>query len=255
MTEGQNQILGKKSSVQKVHYETILREYYARYLKNVRELSDSSVKHYFDALNNISRRLKKMNLVNENIYEISELEHLLSIREILYADPEFLEQDKRGRRMYSAGLNNYCRFAQGEGFAEARGKIVIMDIPVEAEEAVDTKHKIWRRSEIIRAQAIELAEYSCEIDSTHESFIAERGHHRYMEGHHAIPMNKQGMFRNSLDIYANIICLCPLCHRRIHYGIKEDRVRMLNQIYESRSVRLINSGIRLSKDEFSSVAL
>ncbi len=24
----------------------------------------------------------------------------------------------------------------------------------------------------------------------------------------------------SLDVYANIICLCPICHRLLHYGLK-----------------------------------
>ena len=43
---------------QRIHpYENraVLKEYYAKYLKDVRKVSDSTVKHYFDALNNISR--------------------------------------------------------------------------------------------------------------------------------------------------------------------------------------------------------
>lgn len=254
MQEG-NQLQTESLLQQSINNETVLQEYYSRYLKNVRGLSDSSVKHYFDALNNISRRLKAANLVKESIYEISELDRLAELKEILYSDDDFIEQDRRGRRMYSAGLNNYCRFAQGEGFTEAKGKIAIMDIPVEAEEAVDRSSKLWRRSSIIRGQALEIAGYSCEIDNSHESFIAEKNHHPYMEGHHAIPMSRQDRFHNSLDVYANIVCLCPLCHRRIHYGIREDRVRMLNQIYDSRANRLYNCGIRLSKEEFSNVVL
>lgn len=254
MEEG-NQLQTESLLQKSINNEAVLQEYYSRYLKNVRGLSDSSVKHYFDALNNISWRLKKLNLVKESIYEISELDRLIEIREILYSDADFLEQDRRGRRMYSAGLNNYCRFAQGEGFTEAKEKIMIMDIPIKAEEAINRKSKLWKRSGIIRGQAIEIAGYNCEIDDSHESFIAERTHHPYMEAHHAIPMNKQDKFRNSLDVYANIVCLCPLCHRRIHYGIKVDRIRMLNQIYESRVSRLYNCGIRLSKEEFLNIAL
>lgn len=41
----------------------VLKEYYVRYLTDVRNLSQSSVKHYVDALNNISRYLVSKNLV------------------------------------------------------------------------------------------------------------------------------------------------------------------------------------------------
>lgn len=36
-------------------YKSVLKEYYSRYLLDVRGLSMSSVKHYLDALNNISK--------------------------------------------------------------------------------------------------------------------------------------------------------------------------------------------------------
>ena len=44
--------------------------------------------------------------------------------------------------------------------------------------------------------------------------------------------------------------LCPICHRKIHYGMKDDRKQMMNQIYVERIERLVNSGIVLSKEEF-----
>lgn len=48
--------------------KSVLKEYYARYLQEIRGLSDSSVKHYFDALNNISRRLKDKGLCHRKIH-------------------------------------------------------------------------------------------------------------------------------------------------------------------------------------------
>lgn len=230
---------------------SVLKEYYARYLTDVRNLSQSSVKHYFDALNNISKRLKAKNLVQIDIYEIGDLKQLLQVREILYADPDFIELNERGKRMYSAGLNNYCRFASGEGFQEAKDKILLLDIPIDPKEAVTIEQNAWKRSGIMRTQVIEFAGYSCEINRNHGSFIAERNNKPYMEGHHAIPIRLQPKFDKSLDVYANIICLCPVCHRRIHYGLKEDRKQMMMQIYDNRSKRLEHSGIRLSKQEFT----
>ena len=95
-----------------------------------------------------------------------------------------------------------------------------------------------------------MADYCCEIDETHQTFIAENTNKPYMEGHHAIPMRFQEQFDHSLDVYANIICLCPLCHRRIHHGLSKDRELMANKIYLSRADRLANSGIELSRDNF-----
>ena len=76
-----------------------------------------------------------------------------------------------------------------------------------------------------------------------------------MEGHHAIPLHYQGKFEHSLDIYANVVCLCPICHRKIHYGISEDRRLMMDEIWEKRIGRLINWGISMSKTEFENLIL
>ena len=236
-------------------HKSILQEYYARYLRNVRGLTESSVNHYFDALNNISRHLREKNLVQQSIYEIADLDRLNMVRDVLYGDPMFKDQDERGRRMYSAGLNNYCRFAAGERFHEIQNGITSMDVPVAPEAAVVVEQSIWRRSGILRTQAIELAGYSCEIDSSHKTFISGSTYKPYMEGHHALPMNAQEHFPVSLDVYANIICLCPICHRQIHYGLRDDKVNMIRRIYDQRGSRLAKSGIEINRDDFVEVAI
>lgn len=237
-----------------IGHESVLKEYYARYLTDVRGLSMSSVKHYIDALNNISKRLKQKGLVEQDVYEIRDLERLDFVRTVLYEDPDFIASNERGKRMYSAGLNNYCRFAAGEGFYEIQSKMVILDVPVAPEAAITVQQSVWKRSGILRAQAIEMAGYACEMDQGHQTFIAETSKKPYMEGHHALPMNTQEHFEVSLDVYANIICLCPICHRRIHHGIKQDRIDMAKRIYDARVPRLVNCGIKLSEAEFVEVA-
>lgn len=233
---------------------SVLKEYYARYLSDIRGVSDSSVRHYFDALNNISRRLKAKGLVQRDIYEVSDLEQLARMRDILYSDPDFVDMNERGRRMYSAGLNNYFRFAEGEGFRDIRNQVVILDVPVAPEAAIIVEHATWKRSGILRTQAIEMAGYSCEINADHQTFIAAHNRKPYMEGHHALPMNQQPNFNVSLDVYANIICLCPTCHRRIHHGLKEDRVDMAKQLFDARIPRLANCGIHIDEAQFVEVA-
>lgn len=74
-----------------------------------------------------------------------------------------------------------------------------------------------------------------------------------MEGHHAIPMCYQDKFDQSIDVYANIICLCPICHRLMHFGKSDEKMKISNQIYETRKGRLEVSGIKISKTEFTSL--
>ena len=237
-----------------INQQSVLKEYYARYLTEVRGLSDSSVKHYFDALNNISKRLKEKGLVTQDVYEIADLERLEYARKILYEDPDFIAMNERGKRMYSAGLNNYCRFASGEEFYEMREQMTVLDVPVAPEASITIEQSVWRRSGILHAQAIEIAGCACEMDPSHRTFISEVSKKPYMESHHALPMNNQKYFDISLDVYANIVCLCPVCHRQIHHGLKQDRIDMAKRIYDRRIPRLIKCGINLCEADFVKIA-
>lgn len=228
----------------------ILMYYYIRYLKEVRKLKESSVVHYTQALGTISKMLVSKGKIKDSIYEIRDINDLLMIKEYLYNDSEFLSLDIPGHRMYSSGLNNYYRFASGQEFLNIENDIKIMDIEIPKKENSIVLKSYWKRSSIIKTQAIKSAKYNCEIDEEHKTFISKSTGEQYMEGHHAIPMSKQPNFDVSLDVYANIVCLCPICHRLLHYGEDNVRDNAMDKIYYSRADRLANSGIRLSKDEF-----
>lgn len=232
----------------------VLMEYYNRYLQDVRKLSKSSINHYMDAMRHISKYLVQQGKIESSIYEINDIGELEIIKEYLYHEPDFIALDKRGHQMYSAGLNNYYRFANGEGFNSKKRELEILDIEIPVADKTVLEIAKWKRSSIIKKQSIETADYKCEISAGHQTFIAESNHHPYMEGHHAIPYKEQEHFDKSLDVYANIVCLCPICHRMLHYGLKDDKVNMLNQIYQGRGERLAHSGIKLSKEEFISIA-
>ena len=235
------------------HY--ILMMYYAKYLKEIRGVSDSTVKHYQGALKHISRYLVKKEKLKETVYEIQNIESLECIREYLYTDPEFLALDNRGHQMYSAGLNNYYKFAEGVGFYNIDNQIQVMDMEVPVKEKYTYSSDTWRRSSIIKMQSIKAAGYRCEIDETHKSFTAKSTGRPYMEGHHALSMKYQNRFSKSLDVYANMICLCPICHRLLHYGIEEEKETVLDKIYFDRSKRLTACGIKISKEEFKKLAM
>lgn len=224
--------------------------YYIKYLREVRKVSESTVNHYQEALKYISKYLVGKNKLRHTVYEIRDIRELEYIRNYLYSDPEFAALDQRGHRMYSAGFNNYYRFAHGGAFNGIHDKIAIMDIQIPNRGEETRSVKVWKRSTIIKMQSIEAAEYKCEISTMHRTFTAKSTGRPYMEGHHALPMELQPQFNNSLDVYANIVCLCPNCHRLLHYGVTMEKEKLLNKIYSDRAERLAASGIRLSRIEF-----
>lgn len=106
-----------------------------------------------------------------------------------------MELGTRGRRMYSAGLNNYCRFAEGEDFRADKSHILQLDMPIdvpvyEAKNARKERFE-WRRSDILREQAMQSVNYTCEVNSTHQSFLARKNNKPYMEGHYIILLRYQ----------------------------------------------------------------
>lgn len=232
-----------------------LREYYRRFLQDVRGLKQSTVKHYDEALKKISQILIAKEKIKNSIYEIRTLDRLLEIMEELKRDEGFLALDKRGHSMYSAGMNNYLKFANGEMFKQINRNLTVLDVPMPAKEKIKRTVLEYPRTAIITRQVVQYADYRCEMDSEHQSFIDGRNNKPYMEGHHAIPLHYQGKFEHSLDIYANVVCLCPICHRKIHYGISEDRRLMMDEIWEKRIGRLNNCGISMSKTEFENLIL
>lgn len=40
-----------------------------------------------------------------------------------------------------------------------------------------------------------------------------------MEDHHAVLMKYQDKFEHSLNVNANIVCLCPICHTLLNYDV------------------------------------
>lgn len=235
--------------------EYVLRTYYIRYLKEIRKVSDSSVKHYQDALRYISKYLVQKNMLQESVYEIQNIGELEVIRTFLYSDADFIALDKRGHQMYSAGFNNYYKFACGEGFTNIHQQIGLLDteVPIAGKQTII--QRLWKRSSIIKSQSIESAGYLCEIDTRHKTFTAKTTGYQYMEGHHILPMKMQDKFTKSLDVYANIICVCPICHRLLHYGIDKDKEILLEKIYFDRAERLAISGLPIAKEDFKRLAM
>lgn len=225
-----------------------LEQYYINYLRNVRKVSESSINHYLGAIKTISRILRNNKKIESSVFEIIDVNELIDISDYLWNNEDFVELNTRGNRMYSAALNRYIEFARGEGFRNIDK--TLLDIVVNIKKTNKKSIQTWQRSTIIRNQTMELANFLCEMNNNHKTFQQKGTDHRYMECHHIIPLNKQNEFENSLDVYANLICLCPTCHRFLHHGTNEERLKLLNEIYQKRSKRLEASGLSVTEEEF-----
>lgn len=91
------------------------------------------------------------------------------------------------------------------------------------------------------------AEYKCELENNHITFIRRVNGLSYTEPHHLIPMYAQKDFAVSLDVENNIVSLCSNCHNKLHYGeeIKND----LKKLYLSRIERLAVVGLDITFEE------
>ena len=73
--------------------------------------------------------------------------------------------------------------------------------------------------------------------------------YEYTEPHHLIPLSKYKDFKYSLDITANIISLCSHCHNLLHYGRLEDKMIILEKLYNERKDSLSKKGISISFEQ------
>lgn len=101
-------------------------------------------------------------------------------------------------------------------------------------------------------KAIILSDFSCEFEQTHKSFSAKKSKRNYVEAHHLIPLKYyyDEKYSNSIDVSANIVSLCPNCHKCIHLGSDNEKLILLSKLFsDERQQRLEQAGISISFDE------
>lgn len=106
-----------------------------------------------------------------------------------------------------------------------------------------------RRDPVKAANARVAANYLCEHNHEHTTFTNKATNHNYVEAHHLIPMQLQGRFFYSLDIEANIVALCPVCHRMIHHATNKEKKDIITQLYNERIERLKKCNIYIELND------
>ncbi|MBQ6159449.1 MAG: hypothetical protein IJK24_00735 [Oscillospiraceae bacterium] len=109
----------------------------------------------------------------------------------------------------------------------------------------------YPRSKTTAINALSWANYCCEIDSAHSTFLRRNSTCQYTEPHHLVLMAYQSQFEVSLDVEENIVSLCCSCHKQIHYGA--DSERLLQQLFLEREERLISVGIIITMKQLLSM--
>ncbi|MBM7554899.1 HNH endonuclease [Thalassobacillus pellis] len=91
--------------------------------------------------------------------------------------------------------------------------------------------------------------FQCEVDPLHETFLNKTTMTHFVEAHHLVPLSQQKNYSYSVDVKANIIALCPNCHRKIHHARLVEKREMIEDLYKERKARLKNAGIMTSIEE------
>ena len=107
--------------------------------------------------------------------------------------------------------------------------------------------KVFSRDRNTALNALSYANYACEVDQSHPTFIRKSTDCAYTEPHHLIPLAFSDDFDASLDVEENIVSLCSNCHNHLHYG--RDIDEMLSSLYEQRKELLEKIDIKITYDQ------
>lgn len=123
------------------------------------------------------------------------------------------------------------------------------DVPKDKNKLSKSVINQWSRDTVVAKRALINAKFKCTIDSSHEHFKAKSTGENYVESHHLIPMYYQEKFDNSLDVEANIVSLCVVCHKKLHHAELNEKRDMLHMLFNQRKERLNKCGICISFDK------
>lgn len=128
-------------------------------------------------------------------------------------------------------------------------KLDITDKPITKSGKKISMISCYPRDPKISKRVLINAKYNCEYNQEHKYFISSSTKNNYVEAHHLIPLNYQGKYGNSLDVDANVVSLCPICHKLIHFSVLKDKIDVIKHLFSLRSKRLKKAGILISEEE------
>src|SRR5690625_3059205 len=204
---------------------------------------------------------------------VNELESTRTIEQIerLIKLPDFTKFNQETNRFYSATFSAFKRYVKSvvnlkleeqvdeDINKELQQKLIYIEENKLVKKPMKRKNKqdikgthTYPRSEIEMMKTKVNSNWECEISTSHKTFINEQLNKPFVEGHHLIPMSAQDQFENTIDFADNIVTLCPNCHRKIHYGLQEDKYEMIQSLYKKRKDLYPKYGIEITLQELLS---
>lgn len=113
------------------------------------------------------------------------------------------------------------------------------------------ENKNYKSNSLKREKAKSKSGYLCELGDRNKCqyFTSKASNKNFLEAHHLVQMEFSNDFENSIDVIANLIALCPNCHRRLHHAKDEDRIGDIEYLFLKRKKQLKEKGIVLSLAE------
>lgn len=125
------------------------------------------------------------------------------------------------------------------------------NVPKPAKSQTESTLKKYARDRHVAVRALAKANYRCEVDPNHKTFIRKNSSMSYTEPHHLIPLSASKYFSNiDLDREQNVVSLCSHCHNLLHYG--DDIEPVLQVLYEDRKDLLKAIGADISFEDLIS---
>ena len=156
---------------------------------------------------------------------------------------------------YLYGGNDDNEFDFQESVQNADVDVSLVNTATEEPEYADGNNcKVVKKNSRISKSVLVNSKYQCAADNTHTTFTTAKGV-PYMEGHHLIPCtyrNAQNFWKTkgrNIDCVENIVCLCPTCHRKIHFGSSDEKRKLIKLLYEKQIEKLSDANIAISLNE------
>ena len=100
----------------------------------------------------------------------------------------------------------------------------------------------------LKVTRMEKANFLCEVNKNHITFTSKKTKHQYLETHHIIPIEAQKEIQDkALDRMFNLISLCPICHKQVHYACEEEKREIFMKMYEIRKDEMLEHGFDIAR--------
>ena len=206
-----------------------------------KDLSMQMILHEVSKFKNINPANNVTHISNDSKYQMLWDEYIRKdkISELKELYKSFRNQEFLG--LISDSLENM------QGQKDRNLHYTVHDEPKDIKLAGGGNSIAYVRNRNVVENALFAASYLCEGECGSELFVRKDRNTNYTEAHHLIPLKYQLCFDYSLDVEANVVSLCPRCHRLLHYGLNCEA--LLKDLFEKRKERLRRCRIFISYEK------